>query len=689
MQNKLEAFIDSYDYLTILVDKSIDSKKKEFSLVDKKNLTNLEIISHVEEHNFNKYLVKFLPSIELNKDYKIIDELGNTTPLNSGAIIREPEFEEKFYYDGPLGVEYSKSKTTFRIWSPVAKEIYIELNIKGKSERHDLTYIDKGLWEVTVKGDLDSIGYLYFVRVFDRFIKINDPYAISASANARMNYVIDPSKLYKMKYEKPELSGNYTDAIIYEASIRDFTSSRKDDKKGTYLGMIDEESDYLFGLDYINSLGISHLQLLPTYDFGGVNDYNKQVGYNWGYNPVRYFVPSGWYSINPDDPYSRINELKELIDISHKKGLRIVMDVVFNHVYKVETFPFDIFVPGYYYRMEADGRLSNATGCGNVIATERNMARRFIIDVLKYYAINYNVSGFRFDLMGLIDVDTLNMASKELKEIDKNIILYGEGWNMLNPLPDHKRAHMYNHKEIPSYAFFNDRYRDLVRGSQWNRTYGYALGYERSVYDLGNLLKGSCLNFFKFDKPSKSINYVECHDNYTFYDYCRYFVGLDDTKSKDASRLALSLILISNGVPFIHAGEEFFRTKMGVENSYNSQDRINKFDYKRLNRYISNVNALKDLINIRKKYDVFRLTNKHDIEARVHTLDEVTSANTFGLYLQGKNYNLFIFIKNDYNSSVIDEVEDYNLIFDGKKSCNKNQEEYIFNLPGVYIFERK
>jgi len=688
MQNKIEAYIDSFEYITILIDKSNYNDEKAF-YIGKDKKESLEILDCYEEENHFKYVIKNKESIKLNKDYEIYDESNNKCKLKIGSIVRTKEFDEAFKYDGPLGFEYTPKKTTFRVWSPVAKEIYLELYYVDETKKIFLKYIDNGMWETTVSGNLDGVGYIYFVRVFDYFRRVNDPYAIAGSANACCDYVINPKKIYKMKYEKPYFSGNYTDAIIYEASIRDFTSSRKDDKKGTYLGMIDEESDYLFGLDYINSLGISHLQLLPTYDFGGVNDYNKQVGYNWGYNPVRYFVPSGWYSINPDDPYSRINELKELIDISHKKGLRIVMDVVFNHVYKVETFPFDVFVPGYYFRMEADGKLSNATGCGNVIATERNMARRFIIDVLKYYAINYNVSGFRFDLMGLIDVDTLNMASKELKEIDKNIILYGEGWNMLNPLPDHKRAHMYNHKEIPSYAFFNDRYRDLVRGNQWNRTYGYALGYERSIYDLGNLLKGSCLNFFKFDKPSKSINYVECHDNYTFYDYCRYFVGLDDTKSKDASRLALSLILISNGVPFIHAGEEFFRTKMGVENSYNSQDRINKFDYKRLNRYISNVNAIKDLINIRKKYDVFRLTNKHDIEARVHTLDEVTSANTFGLYLQGKNYNLFIFIKNDYNSSVIDEVEDYNLIFDGKKSCNKNQEEYIFNLPGVYIFERK
>ena len=691
MQSKLEAFIDSYDYLTILVDKSIDSKKKEFSLVDKKNLTNLEIISHVEEHNFNKYLVKFLPSIELNKDYKIIDELGNTTPLNSGAIIREPEFEEKFYYDGPLGVEYSKSKTTFRIWSPVAKEIYIELNIKGKSERHDLTYIDKGLWEVTVKGDLDSIGYLYFVRVFDRFIKINDPYAISASANARMNYVIDPSKLYKMKYEKPELSGNYTDAIIYEASIRDFTQDVNGKYNGTYLGMLDDEKSPIGeskGLNYIASLGVTHLQLLPVFDFGGVDDINKDKEYNWGYNPVEYFVPSGWYSVDPNDPYSRINELLQLIDECHRLGLRVVYDVVFNHVYKYELFAFDNLVPGYFYRLDPDGRLSNSSGCGNVIASERLMARRFIKDVLVYFTKTFKASGFRFDLMGLLDIDTLNESYNEIIKYEDKIMVYGEGWNMMNPLPDDKRAHMYNHKAMPNYAFFNDRFRDFVRGSQWNRTQGFALGVEKNNYDLNNLIMGSCIDYYKFDEPTRSINYVECHDNYTFYDYCKYHSGLDEKNIKNASRLAMELVLISEGIPFIHAGQEFFRTKMGVENSYNSKGKINKIDYARRDKAIINVETLRDLISIRKEYKLFRLSTNKEIENMVHPLDGITTGNSTGIFFEDSYNKIILYVKNDYKDSELFSTG-YSLIFDGKRKCDIIKNAHVFKQPGIYIFRKE
>ena len=692
MQTKIEAFIDSYEFITILIDKEIDSDDKEFSLVDeKKKVTKLEIINHIHEANFNKYTVKFLESIKLHKEYIIKDELDNTTILKSGSIIRDPRFEEEFYYNGPLGVEYTSTKTTFRIWTPVAKEIYIELNKNGKSERHYLEYKNKGLWEVAIDGDLDSVGYLYFVRVFDRFIKINDPYAVSASANAKMNYVINPDKLHRMNHEKPEFSGNYTDAIIYEASIRDFTQGVYGKYNGTYLGMLDDDIDSdgeYKGLKYIASLGVTHLQLLPVFDFGGVDDLNKDSEYNWGYNPVEYFVPSGWYSVDPNDPYSRINELLQLIDEAHKLGLRVTFDVVFNHVYKYELFAFDNLVPGYFYRLEADGRLANSSGCGNVIASERRMARRFIVDALKYIANVFHASGFRFDLMGLLDIDTLNEAYNEITKYDDKIMVYGEGWNMMTPLDDDKRAHMYNHKKLPHYAFFNDRFRDYVRGSQWNRNNGFALGNEKSTYDLNNLIMGSCIDYYKFDEPTRSINYVECHDNYTFYDYCKYHSGLDDKSIKNAARLAMELVLISEGIPFIHAGQEFFRTKMGVENSYNSKDKINKIDYTRRDKYLSNVMTLRDLISIRKEYKVFRLSSYKEIETVVHPLDGITTGNSTGIFFEDANNKIMLYIKNDYRESELFS-KDYRLIFDGKRRCDVIKNAHVFKNPGIYIFRKE
>ena len=690
MQGKIEAFIDSYEFVTILVDKTIDSNNKKFFLCEKKNVTEFEIIRTIDEGSMTKYLVKFLSSICLNKDYIVKDELGNQTALKSGSIIRDPHFEEIYYYDGPLGVTYSKTKTTFRIWTPVAKEIYIELNINGKSERHNLKYKERGLWEVSVKGDLDGVGYIYFVRVFDRFNKINDPYAISASANAKMNYVVDPKKFYKMKNKKPEFSGEYTDAIIYEASIRDFTQGIDGPNNGTYLGMIDDKVDSngeYRGIKYIASLGITHLQLLPVFDFGGVDDLNKDYEYNWGYNPVEYFVPSGWYSKKPNDPYSRINELLELIDYCHGLGIRINFDVVFNHVYKYELFAFDNLVPGYFFRLEADGRLCNSSGCGNVIATERLMARRFVKDALIYITKTFMASGFRFDLMGLIDIDTLNEAYDEISKIEPNIMVYGEGWNMMNPLPDEKRAHMYNHLKLPHYAFFNDRFRDYVRGGQWSKVPGFALGNERSNYDLNNLVMGSCIDYYKFDEPSRSINYVECHDNYTFFDYCKYFSQMDEKLIKNSAKLALELVLISEGIPFIHAGQEFFRTKMGIENSYNSKDRINKFDYARRNKYLCNVETLRDLISIRKEYKLFRLSNRVDIENMVHPLDGITTGSSTGIFFEDRYNKMILYIKNDYKESTLYSTG-YSLIFDGKRKCDIIKQEHIFKQPGLYIFRK-
>ena len=691
MQGKIEAYIDSYDFITILIDRSINSDNKKFYLVEKNKTQELEIINCIDEGNFFKYLVRFIPTIELQKDYIIKDENDNNTLLRSGSIIREKKFEDIYYYDGPLGIDYSKERTIFRIWSPVAKEIYIELNIKNKSEKHELKYKSKGLWEVTVKGDLDSVGYLYFVRVFDRFIKINDPYAIAAGANANINYVINPEKLYKLKNKKPDFSGNYCDAIIYEASVRDFTQGVEGKYNGTYLGMLDNFSDANEeprGLKYIASLGVTHLQLLPVFDFGGVNDLDKDMEYNWGYNPVEYFVPSGWYSTDPNDPYKRINELLELIDSAHGMGLRINYDVVFNHVYKHELFAFDNLVPGYFYRVEANGSLSNSSGCGNVIASERLMARRFIKDVLVYITKIFHASGFRFDLMGILDIDTLNEAYDEISKIDNTIMVYGEGWNMMNPLPDEKRAHMYNHHKLPHYAFFNDRFRDYIRGGQWNKTQGFALGNERSIFDLNHLIMGSCIDYYKFDEPTRSINYVECHDNYTFFDYCKYYSSMDEKLIKNSAKLALEIVLISEGIPFIHAGQEFFRTKMGIENSYNSSDKINKIDYFRRNKYISNVETVRDLISIRKEYKLFRLSNHKDIENMVHPLDGITSGKTTGLFFEDSNDKMILYVKNDYNDSQLFS-NGYSLIFDGKRRCNQSKDEYTFKQPGIYIFRKE
>ena len=691
MDVKFAAFIDSYSEITILLDRTIDSDKKVFHLVDRGIKYDLEIVGAHDEFSFIKYRVKFLPFIELNRDYEVCDEMGNHAPLRSGSIVRTVEFENMFRYVGPLGCEYHHERSFFRIWSPVAKEIEVEL-VSGKQiARVPLSYVEKGLWEAEIMGDLEGYKYIYYVRVNESFVRINDPFALSSSANGKYNFVVDRNKFYKMHNKKPKFSGKYTDAIIYEASVRDFTCMRDDDQKGTYLGMIDNHVDSngeTRGLDYIKSLGITHLQLMPTYDFGDVDDLNKDFKYNWGYNPNQYFVPSGWYSKDPESPYLRINELLKLIDEIHGRGMRVNMDVVFNHVFDVVKFPFENLVPGYFFRVEMDGSLNNASGCGNVMASERFMASRFITDVLVYYARVYGVDGFRFDLMGLLDIGTLNHARKKLMAIDDKIMLYGEGWNMANPLPDELRPHMYNHKMVPGYAFFNDRYRDTLKGSQWNKSAGYCFGEEKSIYDLSSLFMGSCLECFKFDEPDQSINYVECHDNYTFYDYGKYVLELDDEKIYYATRLALGYVIFSIGVPFIHAGEEFMRTKMGIENSYSSKDAINKFDYSRRNKYKKLVDTLRDMISIRHEYEVFRMDDHKMIERKIHRLDGLAHKNSIGILLEDKDFNIIAYIKNDYSESEVD-LHGYKLIFDGSRRCDIEGESFKFDKPGIYLLKRE
>lgn len=689
MLEKMKAYIDSFEEITILVDKDIVGDKKQFYLLDKQKKIKLDILRVLEEYAFFKYIVKNIPSLMLHKEYYIVDNDKNKCLLRSGSIIREKKFDEIFQYDGPLGVEYHKEMSVFRVWTPVAKEVEVEFYHNDEKLRFPFRYTARGLWECCVDGDLEGYGYLLFVRVFEEFKCIRDPYALSSAANGKYNYIIDLNKLYKMKYPKPEFSGRYTDAVIYEASVRDFTYCLKDKYQGTFLGMTENnptKKGEPTGIAYIASLGITHLQLLPIFDFGGVDDVKKNSKYNWGYNPEQYFVPCGWYSVNPEDPYSRINELLELVDTCHKYGIRVNMDVVFNHVYKYEEFAFDHLVPGYNYRIGADGMMSNASFCGNDFASERYMCSKFICDALDYYANVFHISGFRFDLMGLLDIRTLKNAYTRLKKIEPNIMVYGEGWNMNNPLPDEERPHMFNHLKIPQYAFFNDRFRDFVRGSQSSRIPGYAFGGGKGLFDLSHIVLGSCLDYFKFKEPTQSVNYVECHDNYTFYDYGKTYLGTEEPKIKDAARLALSIVLISQGIPFIHAGEEFLRTKQGVENSYNTKDAVNKIDYARRDKYSDMVQMVRDLIEIRKKHDCLRFSTAEEIKRYVHPLEGLMDFHTFAYLLEGKGYNLYIVIKNDTQPREVELGNDI-LIFNGKCGCEIKLDKFVLDTPGVYVFK--
>ncbi len=687
MKRAIVAYIDKYNEITFLVEKKGKYKAKHFYLyVNDELVEELKVLYHTQENNnLIKIGLAVQSKLVLRDTYVILDDLNNEIPVYSGSVVRTTEFESEFYYDGPLGFDYQPTSTIFRLWSPVAHSIFIELNFTdGHIERRELAYQQRGVWFVEIQGDLDGVAYIYYVKLFDDYVRVQDPYAIASNANGEYNYVVNKNKFYKMKYEKPFFSGRYTDAVVYEGSIRDLTYSAKEPYKGTFLGLVNDSKDR--GLNYLADLGVTHFQVMPAFDFGGVDDKNKDKAYNWGYNPEQYFVPSGWYSINPDSPYSRINEFLELIDEAHKRGIRVVMDVVFNHVFNIKTFPFDRLVPGYFYRVDQYGNYTNTSGCGNDLATEKRMCSKFIIENLKYWAEVYHIDGFRFDLMGLLDIETLNNAYEVLRQIDPDIMVYGEGWNMPNTIPDSYRPHSYNHYKMPHFAFFNDTYRDFMKGNQWTESAGYVFEKTNMNFDLYHLVGGSCLNQYKFQNPNQTVNYVECHDNYTLFDFATKKLKLTEKEAIDGGRLALQIIAVSMGIVFIHAGEEFYRTKKGVENSYNANDKINCYDYERKQQFADDIKGLKELLEIRKEYALFRMSNAYEIEKRMHAIEELCSEHKLVYCLDGEEYILTIIIKNDH------ELEEFvhsrgMMIFDAHHRVALQNNVYSIQDPGVYIFK--
>ena len=684
------AFLDAIDQITVLIDKSI-SIRDNFLLEEEGVSTHLEVENRIEEPAWFKYILRLNKILDMTKDIYVTN--GDIKMLLvTGSFVRDPRFDEYYSYDGPLGMFYTKTATTFIVWSPVARELVLELITKnGELINKNLEYVGRGCYKITLQGDYDKAKYRYRIRIFeDEFRVVNDPYGIASDANGNFNYVVDKNNFKKFIYSKPYFSGRYVDSIIYEASIRDLTSKLDIKNKGTFAALLNRQTTIhgkMTGLDYIASLGITHLQLMPIFDFYGISDLNPERYYNWGYNPLQYFVPKGAYSTNPNDPYCRINELISFIDLCHAYGILVNMDVVFNHVNDVNKFPFDILVPGYYFRTN-NGYLTNTSGCGNDLATERKMCSKFIVDNLIYMTETYHFSGYRFDLMGLLDINTLKIAEDKLRKIEPHIMLYGEGWDMPNTLAPEDRPSANNNKLLPNYAFFNDVYRDVIKGSQWGDHQGFITGKYVNSYDLFHILTGSALDNYRFLYPHQSINYIECHDNFTVYDFIKH--NFKDIKERDvyiAIKLGLALTILAQGIPFIHSGLEFLRTKNGVENSYNSGDDINGIDWERKDSYESMIQMVRDLIVLRKEYEVFRLDNIDEIRLRVQYLKELSNDTSYVFLLKEKKCDLFIVLKNRRGRFII-KNPNANLIFDGTKLLNDPIKKISLKDRGLYIYRR-
>ncbi|MFZ2317121.1 MAG: type I pullulanase [Trichococcus flocculiformis] len=587
-------------------------------------------------------------------------------------FVRSNDFDNYFSYDGELGALYEKEGTLLRVWTPTAKSvevwIYADDSFKGPSTKIEMVQKPKGIFEAYLPGDQHGTIYVYKILFLNNRESISvDPYARATTVNGMKSVIADLNRTNPDGWgERLPAFGLPEEAIIYELHIRDFSISETSGivNKGKFLGLTEKNtqnaSGRKTGLDYLIDLGITHIQILPMFDYATVDEANlTEPQYNWGYDPLNYNVPEGSYSTDPFDPFNRIFELKQMIRTLHDNGLRVIMDVVYNHVYDPKDQALERTVPGYFYRYNADGSLANGTGVGNDTASERHMMRKYIIDSVKYWAKEYHLDGFRFDLMGIHDSVTMNAIREALDKIDPSIIIIGEGWEMSTPLPEDLKASQKNAQAMPRIAHFNDSIRVALKGSDFGdeKDRGFISGKNYLEDLLLRNIKGAMhlSSHSSYVDPEQVIQYVEAHDNLTLYDKLLRS-NPDDSEEVRIKRhtLATSIVLLSQGVPFIHGGQEFLRTKAGVANSYQSPDEINQFEWERVTTFQESVAYVKGLIALRKSEYLFRLHTHEEIDAHFTMLSENFNIIAFSLTNSEKKY---IVIFNGNRSDVIFRIQ--------------------------------
>ncbi|WHY19768.1 type I pullulanase [Paenibacillus sp. G2S3] len=570
-----------------------------------------------------------------------------------GISVFAREFDQLFSYDGDdLGLTYSSACSSFCLWAPTAQEAELVIydSWQGAAEcKYAMIRDIRGTWRATVDGDLDGKFYTYRVRLGEQWNEAADPYARAVGVNGDRGAILDLRKTDPERWteDKPSFE-DPVDAIIYELHLRDLSIHPASGMahKGQYLALAEEgtrgPNGILTGLDHIANLGVTHVQLLPIYDYSTESvDETKldEPHFNWGYDPKNYNAPEGSYATDPYVPGLRIQELKTMIQALHDRGLRVIMDVVYNHVYDGYRVNFTKLVPGYYLRYKQDGSLSNGSGCGNDVATERLMMSRFIVESVVYWAKEYHIDGFRFDLMGLMDVDTMRETRRRLDGIDPSIMTIGEGWMMGTELPMERLAHQKNASLMPGIGHFNDDFRDAIKGNIF--LYDQP-GFISGMMGLEPAIKAGIAGGIDFSpgikqfavEPQQNVNYVECHDNHTLWDKIVLSTeGETVTQRRSMHRLASAIVFMSQGIPFIHAGQEFMRTKDGVENSYKSSVEINRMDWELCAAHQEDVAYMEQLIALRKAHPAFRMRTADDI--RNHLVFEKAPASAVAYTLRG------------------------------------------------------
>nr|WP_269808213.1 type I pullulanase [Bacillus pretiosus] len=686
-----KATIDSFNEITVTtnVPFHIKERKIEIEGIKIKDISPYDINSG---NITNKVKIITEQKIDLKQTYKVKIENVADTYTEIGKVIRSEEFDHSFYYGGnDLGNIYTPQHTKFRVWAPTASEAklvtYKKWNDKIGTEIN-MQQSEKGTWKAELTGNQKGLFYTYKVKIGDRWTEAVDPYVRAASVNGDKGAVVNLEETTPEKWKtnkKPKFK-NPEDAIIYELHVRDLSIQPESGikHKGKYLGVTEKGTrgpkDVKTGLDHMKDLGVTHVQLLPIFDYASVNEENlNEPQYNWGYDPKNFNVPEGSYSTNPYEPTVRITELKQMIQTLHDNNLRVVMDVVYNHMYNAAESNFHKLVPGYYYRYNEDGTFANGTGVGNDTASERKMMRKFIVDSVTYWAKEYNLDGFRFDLMGIHDYETMNEIRKAVNQIDPSIILHGEGWDLNTPLAAELKANQKNAEKMKGIAHFNDNIRDGLKGSVFEeKENGFVNGKENMEDRIKKGITAGIdydINSSTYQDPEQVLTYVEAHDNHTLWDKLELTnPGDSEEVRKQMHKLSSSILLTSQGIPFLHAGQEFMRTKYGDHNSYKSPDSINQMDWLRRAAFNNEVDYMKGLIDLRKKYAAFRMTSAEQIKKQVSFIDAPKNVVAYSIKGNG-NKNEYFMVAHNANREDIDitlpSKGPWKVLVDGKQAGNK------------------
>ncbi|MCB2218764.1 MAG: type I pullulanase [Bacteroidetes bacterium] len=580
---------------------------------------------------------------------------------------KKPEYKSyddyPAYPDANLWVQYTPEATTFTLWSPPADAVKINFYNEGNGgeqfDSQSMEQVEKGLWDKTIHKDLSGVYYTYQVMINGQWLdETPGIYATAVGVNGKRAMVIDMTQTNPDGWNKdasPEIN-TPNDAIIYELHVRDITIHPNSGSSfpGKFLGLVEEDTKGPQGvstaIDHMKELGITHVHLLPSFDHYAIDETRlDEPQFNWGYDPQNYNVPEGSYSTDPYHAETRIKEFKQMVKAFHDNGIGVILDVVYNHTGRTDNSNFNLEVPGYYYRHNADGSFSNASACGNETASERAMMRKFMIESIIFWAKEYHLDGFRFDLMGIHDIETMNEIAAALKAYNSNAFIYGEGWTAGgSPLPVNKQALKKNTWRMPQITAFSDDIRDGLKGSVFDdQSTGFVSGapnMEASVKFgvVGSIQHGQidyqAVNYsdsaWTID-PWQAVSYVSCHDNHTLFD--KLNTSVDNASPEEIiamDKLANAVVLTSQGIPFLHAGVEMLRTKGGEHNSYNLPDSVNQINWQWKVDHHDVFEYYQSLIALRKSHPAFCMPSGNMVRENLWFLE--TEPGMVGYTINGE-----------------------------------------------------